>query len=116
MDLISEYIAPQTNAPVMVLFGGNRERMHEVVTMLRDSLKTVTAIGHFSEEEGLKKLGTLKRVDLVLIGGRYSEEQRVRIRTYVKEHFPGRTTTEPGYQYPYDNAEILKDIRSKLGY
>lgn len=112
MTLIREFIAPQENAPVMVLFGGNPERMNEVVSLIRDSLKTVTAIGSFSEEEGLKKLSTLKEVDLVLIGGRYSEEQRIRIRNYLKEHFPGVLTTEPGYQYPYDNSEILKDVRN----
>ena len=116
MTLIREYIAAQENAPVMVLFGGNPMRMNEVVSMIRDSLKSVTAIGNFSEEEGLQKLNTLKKVDLVLIGGRYSEEQRIRIRNYLKEHFPGVVTTEPGYQYPYDNAEILKDIRSKINY
>lgn len=114
MTLIREYIAPQENAPVLVLFGGNPDRMNEVVSLIRDSLKTVTAIGNFSEEEGLKKLSTLKKVDLILIGGRYSEEERIRIRHYLKEHFPGVATTEPGYQYPYDNTEILKDIRNKL--
>lgn len=114
MELIREYIAPHANAPVVVLFGGSPERMNEVVSILRDALKTVTAIGNFSEEEGLERLGTLKKVDLVLIGGRYSEQQRIRIRNYVKNHFPGVSTTEPGYQYPYDNAEILKDIRAKL--
>ncbi|MBK8847485.1 MAG: hypothetical protein IPO27_13430 [Bacteroidetes bacterium] len=67
MTLIREFFAPQENAPVMVLFGGNPERMNEVVSMIRDSLKTATAIGNFSEEEGLKKLSTLKKVDLVLI-------------------------------------------------
>ena len=114
MTLIREYIASETNAPVMVIFGGNPERMNEVVSMIRDSLKTVTAIGNFSEDEGLSKLSTLEKVDLVLIGGRYSEEQRVRIRSYLKRHFPGVATTEPGYQYPYDNAEILEDIKKKL--
>jgi hypothetical protein len=114
MTRIREYIAPQENAPVMVLFGGNPNRMNEVVTMIRDSLKTITAIGTFSEEEGLQKLSTLKKVDLVLIGGRYSKEQRIRIRNYVKEHFLGVSITEPGHQYPYDNVEILKDIKLKL--
>ena len=114
MTLIREYIASEKNAHVMVLFGGNPERMNEVVSMIRDSLKTVTAIGNFSEEEGLKKLSTLKKVDLVLIGGRYSEEQRIRIRDYLNEHFQGVATTEPGYQYPYDNTEILDDIKKKL--
>ena len=75
MTLIREYIASETNAPVMVIFGGNPERMNEVVSLIRDSFKTVTAIGNFSEIEGLKKLSTLKKVDLVLIGGRYTEEQ-----------------------------------------
>ncbi len=114
MTLIREYIAPQENAPVMVLFGGHPQRMNEVVSMIRDSLKTVTAIGNFSEEEGLQKLSTLRKVDLVLIGGRYSEEERIRIRNYIAEHFPGVSTTEPGYQYPYDNTAILNDIRIKL--
>ena len=114
MTLIREYIASETNAPVMVIFGGNPERMNEVVSMIRDSLKTVTAIGNFSEDEGLDKLRSLERVDLVLIGGRYSEEQRIRIRAYLKEHFSGVATTEPGYQYPYDNTEILNDIKKKL--
>jgi hypothetical protein len=114
MPLIREYIASETNAPVMLIFGGNPERMNEIVSMIRDSLKSVTAIGNFSEGEGLKKLSTLKKVDLVLIGGRYTEEQRIRIRAYLKEHFPGVPTTEPGYQYQYENAEILKDIKMKL--
>jgi hypothetical protein len=114
MTLIREYIASETNAPVMVIFGGNPERMNEVVSMIRDSLKTVTAIGNFSEDEGLSKLSTLEKVDLVLIGGRYSEEQRIRIKDYLNEHFPGVATTEPGYQYPYDNTEILDDIKKKL--
>jgi hypothetical protein len=55
MTLIRQYIAPQENAPVMVIFGGTPDRMNEVVSMVRDSLKTVTAFGNFSEEEGLKK-------------------------------------------------------------
>ena len=114
MTLIREYIASETNAPVMVIFGGNPERMNEVVSMIRDNLKTVTAIGNFSEEEGLNRLSSLEKVDLVLIGGRYSEEQRIRIRAYLTEHFPGVATTEPGYQYPYDNSEILEDIKKKL--
>lgn len=114
MTLIREYISADNNAPVMVLFGGSPDRMNEVVTMIRDSLKKVTAIGNFSEEEGLERLKKMKKVDLVLIGGRYTEAQRIRIRKYVEQHFPGVATTEPGYQYPYDNAKIIEDIKKKL--
>jgi hypothetical protein len=114
MKLIREYIAPENDAPVLVLFGGNPERMNEVVSLIRDSIPSVTTIGNFSEEEGLLRLITLKKLDLVLIGGRYSEEQRIRIRNFLKLHFPKVSTTEPGYQYPYGNREILQDIRKKL--
>lgn len=114
MDFISEYLSPLPNAPVLVLFGGNPARMNNVVTMVRDKLGTVTAIGNFSEEEGISTLNRLPKVDLVLIGGRYSEDERTRIRSYLNEHFPGMPTTEPGHQYRYDNEEILMDIRKKL--
>ena len=40
-------------------------------------------------------------MDLVLIGGRYSEEQRVRIRAHVRANLPGASLTEPGHDYPY---------------
>ena len=109
---VSEIIATVLLVAIVIVAGGLIYVF--VVPMIRDSLKSVTAIGNFSEEEGLKKLSTLKKVDLVLIGGRYSEEQRIRIRAYLKEHFPGVSTTEPGYQYPYDNTEILDDIKKKL--
>ncbi len=88
--------------------------MNEVVSMIRDSIGTITAIGNFSEEEGIQKLATLSKVDLVLIGGRYSDDQRKRIRTYLKDNLPGVQTTEPGYQYRYENTAILNDIRAKL--
>lgn len=114
MTLIREYIAPQANAPIIVIFGGNPSRMNEVVSLIRDRLKTITAIGTFSVEEGLLKLRALSKVDLVLIGGRYSEEERIKIRAFLKDHLPGVATTEPGHQYPYDNEEILRDIKAKL--
>jgi hypothetical protein len=108
------YIAPLSQAPVIVIFGGGHERMDEVVTLIKDHPKTVTVIGNFSEKEGLKKLQALKKVDLVHIGGRYTEGQRMRMKKYLSEHFSKVPTTEPGFQYPYNNIEILKDIRLKL--
>lgn len=65
-------------------------------------------------KQGIQRLTGMKKVDLVLIGGRYDDEQRMRIRKYLKEHFPGVATTEPGYQYPYDDTEIMNDIKKKL--
>ena len=99
---------------VMVIFGGNPHRRHEVLEMIR-GLGGITAYGALSEEEGMTLLGTLPRVDLVLIGGRYSEEQRVRIRAHVRQMLPAARLTEPGYDYPYENAAIAADILRKLG-
>ena len=111
--LIREFKAADVNAPVIVLFGGNPNRMNEVVSLIKN-IGGITAIGSFSEEEGMQLLKTLPKIDLVLIGGRYTDEQRIRIRQYVKQHLTKVQTTEPGYQYPYDNSEIIKDVRKKL--
>ena len=106
-------IAPQPLAPVVVLFGGNPLRRHEVLELIV-SIGGITAYGALSEEEGLSRVKSLPKVDLVLIGGRYSEAQRFRIRKQVKELYPTIPFSEPGWMYPYTNAEILKDIRQKL--
>jgi len=113
--LIREFRAENSSAPVMVLFGGNPNRMNEVVTLIKKT-GGITAIGSFSEEEGMQLLKSLPKIDLVLIGGRYTDDQRNRIRAYVKQQLPNTQITEPGYQYPYDNSEIIKDIRKKLNF
>lgn len=110
MTLVSRLEAKGEDAPVIVLFGGNPLRRHEVLEALR-ALGDVMAIGALSEDEGMELLRTLPRVDVVLIGGRYSEEQRQRIRAYVREQLPGVSTTEPGWDYPYENSEILAQVR-----
>lgn len=112
-QLDSAVIVPG-NAPVMVLFGGNPQRRHEVLQLIQ-SIGGISAHGSLGEEEGMQLLKTLPRVDLVLIGSRYSEEQRVRIRAYVHERMPGTAITEPGRDYPYDNDAIVADIQKKLG-
>jgi hypothetical protein len=111
--LRSSILAPG-DAPVMVLFGGNPHKRDHVLRML-ETLGGLTAHGALSEEEGMHLLATLPRVDLVLIGGRYTEEQRVRIRAHVRAHLPGVPLTEPGVDYPYDDREMLADVRRKLG-
>ena len=50
----------------------------------------------------------------MLIGGKYSDEQRIRIRSFVRAKLPDTKITEPGYDYPYDNNEISKDVKNKL--
>lgn len=113
-SLLSEVISPDPNAKVMVIFGGNPHRRHEVLQMM-SQIKGLTAYGTLSEAEGMSRLRSLPHVDLVLIGGRYDDAQRARIRAYVKAQMPGTQTTEPGYDYPYDNAAIEADVRRKLG-
>lgn len=112
-ELLSEYISPDANPKFVVLFGGNPNRRDEVIRLLKP-LKTVTIYGALSEEDGMRKISDLEKVDLVLIGGRYSDEQRIRIRSMVKTNLPTAKITEPGYDYPYSNEEILNDVKSKL--
>jgi hypothetical protein len=113
MSLLERVDTALPDAPVIVLFGGSQHRRDEVLSLIRD-LGGATAIGALSEEEGMGLLASLRRVDLVLIGGRYSEEQRRRIRAYVQERLPGCGISEPGRDYPYGDHEIVADVRRKL--
>jgi len=112
-SLLSSVVSSE-DAPIMVLFGGNPYRRHEVLQLI-SSLGGISAHGALSEEDGMRLLATLPRVDLVLIGGRYSEAQRARIRGHVREHMPATAITEPGWHYPYDNDAIVADVQRKLG-
>ena len=111
--LKSEFIHKDPNAPVMVIFGGNPEMRDHVVVMLSEFNK-LTVYATLSEEEGMQRLKTLPKVNFVLIGGRYDQEQRVRIREYVKEKLPGTFTSEPGIDYPYGDEGVKKDLTTKL--
>ena len=113
MSALLTAIEGPKGAPVMVLFGGNPHRRHEVLEALTRA-GGVTAHGALSEEEGMKLLSRLPRVDLVLIGGRYSEEQRARIRAHVQARLPHAALTEPGRDYPYDTGLMIADVRAKL--
>ena len=111
--LKSEFIHKDPNAPIMVVFGGNAEMRDHVVGMLEEFNK-VTVYATLSEEEGLNRLKTLPKVNFVLIGGRYNDEQSIRIRTYVKENLPGAFTSEPGLDYPYGDDGVKKNLTKKL--
>jgi hypothetical protein len=112
-ELKSEFIHRDASAPVVVIFGGNPEMRNHVVGMLEEFGK-VTVYATLSEEEGMNRLKTLPKVNFVLIGGRYDEQQRIRIRKYVKEHLPGTYTSEPGIDYPYGDEGVKKDLTMKL--
>lgn len=111
--LLSEIVSSKPHAPVLILFGGNPHRRDEVIR-LTQSIGDITIYGVLSEEEGMKKIAMLPKVDLVLIGGRYSQDQRVRIRDFVKHNMPNTKITEPGVDYPYENEAIKADIKAKL--
>jgi hypothetical protein len=111
--LKSQFIHKNPNAPVMVIFGGNPEMRDHVVGMLEEFNK-VTVFATLSEEEGMQGLRSLPKVNLVLIGGRYNEAQRIRIRTYVKEHLPGTFISEQGIDYPYGDEGVKNDLSKKL--
>lgn len=101
------------DAPVVVLFGGSQNRRHEMLSLLQ-AIGGITAYGALSEAEGMDLLRDLPRVELVLIGGRYEESQRARIRAYVQERLPGTKVTEPGHDYPYSNEAILTHVTRLL--
>jgi len=112
-DFFSEHISPYTNAKVILLFGGNPKRRDEVIMHLMQ-LHGVNIFGSLSEQEGIDKISELKRVDIVLIGGRYTDEQRMRIRSFVRNNLPNTEITEPGKNYPYSNESILRAIKTIL--
>jgi hypothetical protein len=104
-----------SGTPAIVLFGGNPYRRDEVVRYLGATLN-VTVVGTLSEQEGIATLDTLReRVGAIVIGGRYSEEQRQRIRAYIARSFPGVHVSEPGHAFAYDNAELARDLGAALG-
>ena len=111
--LTIEYVSTNANAPVIVLFGGNPVRRDEVINHLKH-IGDISIYGTLSEEEGIEKIRLLPKVDLVLIGGRYSHEQRIRIKKFVAEDSLQTKISEPGVDYPYETKAINNDIRVKL--
>ncbi|NBC65193.1 MAG: hypothetical protein GVY07_05940 [Bacteroidetes bacterium] len=113
MSLIDK-IEGSKHAPIIVLFGGSPYRRDEVIRLL-SQLGDVTVYGTLSEEKGIEKINELdQKVDVVLIGGRYSTEQRKRIKRWVNENIPGTKISQPGVEFPYSNETITADIRQKI--
>lgn len=108
-NLLAEHISLEDNTKNLVLFGGSPVRRDEVIKHLRN-ITGLNIYGTLSEEEGIEKVTSLKQVDIVLIGGRYSMEQRKRIKMFLQSKSPHTTTTEPGIDYPYSNDSIYNEV------
>jgi hypothetical protein len=109
-----EKIEGSQQAAVVVLFGGSPHRRNEVVRLIAQ-LGDISVHGTLSEEEGKAKIEELNyKVDLVLIGGRYTDEQRKRIQNWLVENAAGVPLSQPGVEYPYSNEAILDDIKQKI--
>jgi hypothetical protein len=111
--LLSEYISEDKKAQNMVILGGSEYRRDEIIRLLMP-LDGLNIFGTLSEKEGLQKLGVLPNTAIVMIGGAYSEAERVRIRKFVHENLPDAKMTEPGYHYPYSNQAIFESIKQLL--
>lgn len=116
MHTLIDHIAPRSStAPVMVLFGGDPHRRDEVLRHL-STLGDLGAYGALSEEEGYALLEQHKdRVKLVLIGGRYTAGQRVRIKSWCRERFPSMAFTEPGVDHAYNHELTKAAVKRILG-
>lgn len=112
-NMVSEMVSKNPNAKVLVMFGGNPLKRAEVIQEL-SSIGDISIYGTLSEEEGYAKIKSLPKVDLVLIGGRYEDAQRLRIRQFMKEHLPQVPLTEPGIDYAYKNEVIWHKVKSLL--
>ncbi len=112
-EVLEKFESTAANAKTLVLFGGNIERRHEIISLLQP-LQNLSVYGSLSEEEGMEMLSNFKKVHIVLIGGRYTNEQRMRIRAFINSQYPNIKITEPGVDYPYSNEAIFKQIESIL--
>ncbi len=111
--LLKDTVAPDPDAPSIVVFGKTAGRMDEVIRLLRD-LGGVSAYGAFTEEEALARIAGVPRLRLVLLGGAVEDASRRRIRAELSKHHPGVPTSEPGVRYPYSDENIRADVRAKL--
>lgn len=107
--LLEKHISPNPEAKVLVLFGGNPLRRDEMIRHLR-VIPDLSIIGTLSEEEGIRVIENLPRVDLILIGGRYTPQQRLSIKNFINQYYPHIKITEPGVEYPYDENLTLQNI------
>lgn len=113
--LHSEKISENKDAKNLVVFGGNEMRRHEIINLL-SSIDALTIYGTLSEEEGKGKIIELPKVDIVLIGGRYTVAQRNSIKQFILQLPYQVIITEPGVDYPYSNEAIFNHIEKIVNY
>ncbi len=107
--LLESFVSQDANAKTLLLFGGNVERRHEIISLLQP-LQNLSVYGALSEDEGMEMLDKLSEVHIVLIGGRYTDAQRKNIRAYLLLNHPKIKITEPGVDYPYSNEAIFNQV------
>jgi hypothetical protein len=90
----------------IVLFGGNEIRRQEIIDLIHTIDNKIEVYGALNEEEGMQMLQLLPKIDIVLIGGRYTSEQRKRIENFIISHLPNTKITQPGFDYEYSNENI----------
>jgi hypothetical protein len=100
--LSEKYISENPQAKVLVLFGGSPVRRDEIIRHLI-RIPSLSIIGTLSEEEGLQTIIDMPQVDIVLIGGRYSLEQRTRIKQFLRTKYSYIKTTELLLQSVFKN-------------
>ena len=109
--LLSKHLSESKTARYLVLFGGSPVMRDKVIRHL-SSIPELSTYGTLSEEEGYQTILELDRVDLVLIGGRYTTEQRKRIKEFLLAHAPATQVLEPGVSFPYSSSEIHSRIKT----
>lgn len=114
-NLLSENISTNLKAKKLVVFGGDIHRRDEIIRLLLP-IENLTIYGTLSEKEGLIKIAELGEVDIVLIGGRYTDLQRRNIKTIVSTKYQNCHITEPGVGYQYSNENIFNEIKKIAKY
>lgn len=108
--MIENIISSNIDAPVLVIYGSNVYTRHAVLSQLKSIGGDITVYGTLNEEEGNKKVFSLSKVNLILIGRAYGLEQRVRIQKFITQHLPNTAVIEAGGLHEQDLMNKIKQI------
>lgn len=113
-ESLKDKVSGSKKAPIVVLFGGSPVMRDQVINNL-SILGDITIYGTLSENEGIEKLTHLNgAANVALIGGRYSEEQRTRIKNWVLRNSPNTDVIEAGRNGLHGQKEISNYLKTKL--